>query len=328
MSRRPGPENHAPFSPFLPASTPGPLGVRDRADPNVNAHPGDTPGPLGKNDGAAELAKRKPVRNQSANVTNTSGAVTGGAGLPARMLSSMILGASPDAGAVKTGLFAYHVGTDTIAEAKNICSEPIKGPYRKTVYVENMKALSTAVGAADFKVTRLGVLVHGDVGGRLWVGDDELNPATVEDFKSDFQSLSKNLTKDATFLAYGCVSGVGKDGSVLLKQISKLLPGRSIVGFNVINSVNPTSMRKEGANVFGWGGRSCFDPEVWASNFRSAIDAAAPGSKPFVNEATENAPQAKVARDGRIVKWPSDESPKTDDATKEDALKRWKSSKK
>jgi hypothetical protein len=87
-------------------------------------------------------------------------------------------------------------------------------------------------------------------------------------------------------------------------------------------------MRKEGANVFGWGGRSCFDPEVWASNFRSAIDAAAPGSKPFVNEATENAPQAKVARDGRIVKWPSDESPKTDDATKEDALKRWKSSKK
>jgi hypothetical protein len=35
---------------YFPAKTPGPLGVNDRADPNVAAHRGDTPGSLGIND--------------------------------------------------------------------------------------------------------------------------------------------------------------------------------------------------------------------------------------------------------------------------------------
>jgi hypothetical protein len=114
MARKPGPESHDPFSPLLPAQTPGTLGVRDRADPNVNAHPGDTPGSTGINDGAAHAA-------------------SGRAGLPARMLSSMILAATPDAGMVKTGLFTYHVASEGIPEAKNICSEPETGPWRKAV---------------------------------------------------------------------------------------------------------------------------------------------------------------------------------------------------
>ena len=53
MSKVPGPTQTDPFSEAVPARTPGPLGVRDAADPNVGAHPGDTPGSLGVNDGAA-----------------------------------------------------------------------------------------------------------------------------------------------------------------------------------------------------------------------------------------------------------------------------------
>jgi hypothetical protein len=305
MASKPGPISHDPFSALLPAQTPGTLGVRDRADPNANAQPGNTPGSTGINDGAAHGA-------------------TGRSALPVRMLSSMILAASPDAGLLKTGLFAYHIGTGTIAESKNICAEPIKGPYRKAVYVENVKALATAVGDAENKVTVLGILVHGDAGGRLWIGNDELNPATIEDYKSDFDALSKNLAKDATVFAYGCVSGLGKDGSVLLKELSRLLPGRKIVGFNVVNSVKPTSMRKEGEGYFGLGGHSCYDPEVWTTSVRSALVINAPGASAYVNAATEDAPQAKVAQDGKIVKWPSDESPKNDDAEKQDVLKKWK----
>jgi len=37
---------------YLPAGTPGPLGLNDRADPNVTACFGDTPGPVGVNDSA------------------------------------------------------------------------------------------------------------------------------------------------------------------------------------------------------------------------------------------------------------------------------------
>ena len=305
MASKPGPVSHDPFSPLLPAQTPGTLGVRDRADPNANAQPGNTPGSTGINDAAAHGA-------------------TGRSALPVRMLSSAILAAASDAGPLKTGLFVYHTGTDTIPESKNICSEPIKGPYRKAVYVENVKALAAAVGSAEYKVSALGILVHGDAGGRLWIGNDELNPATIEDYKGAFETLSKNLAKDATVFAYGCVSGLGKDGSVLLKELSRLLPGRKIVGFNVVNSVKPTSMRKEGEGFLGMGGHPCYDPEVWATSVRSALVVNAPGGSAYVNAATVDAPQAKVAQDGKITKWPSDESPKKDDANKQDVLKNWK----
>jgi hypothetical protein len=184
--------------------------------------------------------------------------------------------------------------------------------------------LAAVVGAAEYKVTALGILVHGDVGGRLWIGDDELNPAAIEDYKNDFETLNKNLAKDATVFAYGCVSGLGKDGSVLLKEFSRLLPGRKIVGFNVVNSVRPTSMRKEGEGFLGLGGHPCYDPEVWTTSVRSALVANAPGESPYVNLATEDAPQAKVAQDGKIIKWPSDENPKKDDGEKKDVLKNWK----
>jgi hypothetical protein len=57
---------------------------------------------------------------------------------------------------------------------------------------------------------------------------------------------------------------------------------------------------------------------------RSTLIVNAPGESPYVNLATEDAPQAKVAQDGKIVKWPSDENPKKDDGEKKDVLKNWK----
>jgi hypothetical protein len=53
MSRPPGPTKHDALSPRAPDRTPGSLGVRDAADPDILAQAGDTPGTLGRNDGAA-----------------------------------------------------------------------------------------------------------------------------------------------------------------------------------------------------------------------------------------------------------------------------------
>jgi hypothetical protein len=240
------------------------------------------------------------------------------------MLRSTILAAAPDAGMGKTGLFTYNVGTES--QSDNICSEPKNGPWSKAVYVKNVKALVQIVGSAGFKVTQLGILVHGDVGGRLWVGDDELNPVTIENYKTDFEKLANNLTGDATVLVYGCVSGLGKDGSVLLKEFSQMLPGRKIVGFNVVNAVKPTSLRRQGGFLPGTGS-PCYDTEVWETDSRSGLTANL-GQKVYVNAATEDSPHAKVAQAGKIIRWPSDESPKKDDATLKDVLKNWKSTKK
>jgi len=57
MSRKPGPQGHDPYSPLLPARTPGPLGVGDAPEPGAHAELGDTPGALGVNDGAERLAR-------------------------------------------------------------------------------------------------------------------------------------------------------------------------------------------------------------------------------------------------------------------------------
>lgn len=300
MSRKPGTERHDPLSPLLPPRTPGTLGARDAGDPKANAHAGDTPGSLGKNDGAAGLTSGRPS-------------------IPVRMLNNMILGQSPDAGLGRTGLFVYHVAIDNIPELQHVCPEPEKGPWRKTAYIKNVKDLVAVTGACGYRVSRLDILVHGDVGGRLWIGDDEVNPGTLDKYKTDLNILATYLTEDATVVLYGCVSGLSKDGSVLLKELSKLLSGRQVVGFNVINTFNARDARRVGGGWFGVGSHVCYDPEIWATDSRSTLTV----SHNFVNVATPDAPQAKIAKGGQITKWPLDETAKMDDATKEDVLKRW-----
>lgn len=51
--RTPGPERSDPYSPFCPAESPGPTGIRDQGDPGYCALIGDTPGPVGRYDEAA-----------------------------------------------------------------------------------------------------------------------------------------------------------------------------------------------------------------------------------------------------------------------------------
>ncbi len=56
VSRSPGSLFSDPFSKLVPAKTPGPVGIRDQADPNINSNLGDTPGVLGRKDAAGQLA--------------------------------------------------------------------------------------------------------------------------------------------------------------------------------------------------------------------------------------------------------------------------------
>lgn len=54
------------FDMIFPESTPGTLGIHDRADPDQRTHRGDTPGSVGFNDASAVLAAAAPLSPQAA----------------------------------------------------------------------------------------------------------------------------------------------------------------------------------------------------------------------------------------------------------------------
>lgn len=253
----------------------------------------------------------------------TAGISSGFPGIAQRMLRDLTLASAPDAGQQPGGLLVYQVAQGGLAET-NLCSEPKTGLWRKTVRV---KSLSEVVQAAKGEtaqsgLSRLGILAHGDVGGLLTVGDDVLHPASFDDFKPQFEALRPCLAGNAEFYILGCVTGAGPDGSALLKGISEILRGVRVIAFNVINAVNPKNPRREGG-IFS---KACYDPEVWATGSKSALDAALAlrDGKLWQNLADEKAPQAKIAKDGKIVKWPSDEDPKKNDGTIKGSLRNWK----
>jgi Domain of unknown function (DUF4347) len=231
------------------------------------------------------------------------------------------------AGLPPIGLLVYQVAREgaggsspRIAEAQNICEQPQRGLWQRTRLIGGVASLVDTVRsfAAQFHIVRLGILAHGDAGGVITIGADAINPATFETFRGSISQLRNYLAPSADIFIYGCVSATSKAGSALLKEISTILPGRRIIGFNVINIVKKPMGTSE---VRRQDGKPCFDPEIWCTNVRAS-------NTPFkfVNEATDLAPQAKIAQNGKVTKWPNftdmkyqifPENQKSDDSTLE-----------
>jgi hypothetical protein len=281
----------------FPARSPGPLGRNDAADPWVLAFPGDTPGLLGYHDGAHVDTLSRTTQ------TPASG---GHAPTAVRLLSSMLYGATLDAGVVGDGLLAFHVKQGDQRET-SICEFPAKGLYRKAVAVSSMGDIVSALKGFGSKASTLGILAHGDSGGTIELGDEVLNVWKLDSFRSKFRDINDGLRDDATVYIYGCVSATGQNGTALLKEISKMLPHKKVVGFNVIVIVKPSSPRSEGGTFLSCGGRRCYDPDMWATTVQSTVGA---GTATLWNDsvpATPDASSAKVALDGEITVWPKDE---------------------
>ena len=297
MSRKPGPESPDLMMRALPARTPGPLGLNDAADPGARALPGDTPGPLGHCDGA--------YFNSISRTTQTQ-AVGGHAPTPVRLLSSMLYGATPDAGVVEAGLLTYRVKQGDQTETP-ICAQPTKGLYRKAVAISSMDDIVSALKAFGSKASTLGILAHGDQGGNVELGNEVLDVWSLDSFRSKFDDINAGLRDDATLYIYGCLSGAGRNGSVMLKEISKMLPRKRVVGFNVLVLVKPSIARLEDTNFLGFGGRRCYDPDMWATTVKSKLGASTNMIWNDSVPATPDAISAKVAMNGIITVWPKDE---------------------
>jgi RHS repeat-associated protein len=219
----------------------------------------------------------------------------------------------------RTSLLVFQTAKDGTPEMRTMAAEPATGPWGKTVLVGDFDDILTKTRdrASDQKVAALGLLVHGDSGGQFKIGETKFDATNLPTEK--LKELANYLTSDAKVYLFGCISGRDKDGSILLKEMSKSLPGRLIVGFNTLNDIELTNVRKEGP-LFNK--RSIGDPVIKAEplgtwNKPDSIEQARRDPEKWRQGrslANEQAPQAKVARDGQIIKWPQDENAEKHDA--------------
>lgn len=190
-----------------------------------------------------------------------------------------------------------------------ICDDPKTGPWRLARRCTSLANLIEEASHAA-PLNELGILSHGDVGGRIQLGSDVIDPGTIGSLEPRIKDLAKSLNNNAVLTILGCVSGVGKGGSALLKRLSTLLPSRAVVGFNTVTLVNPTNVRKNASGV-------CYEPDMWASTEKNSINARLKGFKDG-EKAVPDARAAKIAKDGKITKWPDDETSARDDSTIEE----------
>ena len=222
------------------------------------------------------------------------------------------------------GLLAHQTGQSGGAEAKLLCPRSASGPWHIRRIVANLKDIGDFVadGAHEKNVVvhSLGILAHGDAGGRLTVGSDTVEVSSLPAYESVFDRLNHLLDANGEVILFGCISGADAAGSALLKQISKLLPGRDIVGFNSLNHLNPVPRN----------GSKCFDPDIMTMGYdvvdpktgakthypiQDQVSVQAfintfPGKSPYYEKASRDAKAAKIARDGKIVRWPPSEAAK------------------
>jgi hypothetical protein len=225
-----------------------------------------------------------------------------------------------------TSLLVFQVQKDRSAEAQNICPEPAaENPFRKTKLVTSLAEMVGVVKetADQASVAKFAILAHGDMGGQFSVGKDVVNPGTIGSLKGTLVELDRYLAHGADVFLFGCTAATGKDGSILLKELSKLLPGRRIIGFDFVNILNPENPRRgEGKAGF------CSDPDIWVTSAKDVGEWQnlwrLKGKEMIKNRATDEAPQAKIAKDGKIVTFPADEDPKRHDAELKDRIRVWK----
>lgn len=162
--------------------------------------------------------------------------------------------------------------------------------WSHTFPVQGLSQLMDLVERASLRgvVTHLGIVAHGDQPGVVQL-DRLLTSATTADFRAEFQRLRWYLTRDAMLTFYSCIAGQGERGSQLLIEISRQLPGRTIVGFEVFGLIGPSGLKNAPGHMIGT------DTAVlqFAMDRRSQLGRLDPWC-----------PFAKRARDARIVHLP------------------------
>jgi len=154
------------------------------------------------------------------------------------------------------------------------------------VYFDDFQDLLAKLQSRDVggHVDILGIVAHGQPGSVNLGG--ELSVETIGAWTDRLGVLQRVLAPEACLAFYSCVAGVGEPGSKLLRTLSKLLPGRWIIGFT----------------VWGVGSTIVGAPGVMSYSVSGSTGAPQGRLDPSI-------PHTKIARDGEIVRWPAGEGP-------------------
>jgi uncharacterized protein (TIGR03067 family) len=184
--------------------------------------------------------------------------------------------ASPARGA-EANVWAYHLGD----------FNPGAG-WTHAFQIMNLTDLLDKLREAKLqsRILKLVVLAHGDNGGVVQL-DPEINYKNVQSFAKKFQELGDFLISGGKLIFMSCQAGAGKEGTEFLGAISRLLPGRTVIGFIVKGSLRARGMAGD----------------VWeAPRGMTGVNPA-----PFKDEPrmTEESIYAKWLRDGRPLRLPA-----------------------
>lgn len=166
------------------------------------------------------------------------------------------------------------------------------------------------------EIVRLGILAHGDQGGQVAINGKAnlsvLSPATVAAFHDDLHAIGLYTRESgATIIFFGCLAGQSTAGTKLLVELSRVWPGRSVVGFSTTGYRHPGEMKRAG--------QPCELPGMRDTRARDYIEAhnmSGPDTGAFNLEwtdlkkmpwASESSPHAKVVKDGSVAKLPEGE---------------------
>jgi hypothetical protein len=154
------------------------------------------------------------------------------------------------------------------------------------------------------EVRRLAIHAHGNAG-QLHVNGTpgpSLTAASVVSMHADLYSIGLMTPDDrvnpAVILLVGCVAGQGRDGTALLRALSREWPNRKVVGFATLGYVAGGEMLRRGA--------SCTEAGMRDTNALYAGEADATAGRYWHNRAdwpwaSETSPRAKVALNDVII---------------------------
>lgn len=159
------------------------------------------------------------------------------------------------------------------------------------------------------QVTRLAIHVHGLPGKVFFSGQNRESLALTADnirgFHKDLSAIGRCTAQSATILIVGCLAGQGADGTRLIKRLSGVWPGRQVVAFTTIGYV-------AGANQLR-PGEACTEPGMRDTKETSRFLSWQQQQKHIGRAwndltrlpwASEKSPNAKVVRNGVVLKQP------------------------
>lgn len=128
-------------------------------------------------------------------------------------------------------VFAFMAGTGAFTTNRT-------AEWSYSIGITGIRDLCTKLGQNKLQgiVGKLAIVAHGDAGGQVKL-ERNLTPDSFVSFRADFAELSRFLTPNAKVIFMSCVSGMGPEGTSLLKSISLCVPGRFVIGFEVFGAI-------------------------------------------------------------------------------------------